>query len=150
MNTSNPIERKESVEVGLTASAMARDSLAEARRLELGEEKEILSDVQRQALEWLLTGEGATVKDAAEFAGVARSTVSRWLNSDPAFSEIYEAWREQQLKTNEAQMVGLEASALDVMGEAIRQRRDLRAAEFVIKQMMARRKKEGANRRADE
>jgi hypothetical protein len=54
------------------------------------------------------------------------------------------------LKTNEAQMVGLEASALDVIGEAIRQRRDLRAAEFVIKQMMARRKKEGANRRGDE
>jgi transposase len=150
MNTSNPIERKESVEVGLTASGMARDSLAEARRIELGVEKEIFTDAQRQALEWLLTGEGATVKDAAEFAGVARSTVSRWLHSDPAFSAIYEAWREQQLKTNEAQMGGLEASALDVMGEAIRQRRDVRAAEFVIKQMMGRRKKEGANWRMDE
>jgi predicted transcriptional regulator len=151
MSTSNEIGSKGMGEVGLTASGMNRDLLAEARRLEVGEAKEILSEEQRQALEWLLTGEGATVKDAAEFAGVARSTVSRWLNSDPAFGAIYEAWRQQQEKTNEAHMVGLEASALDVIGEAIRQRRDVRAAEFVIKQMMGRRnRREGANRRIDE
>jgi hypothetical protein len=52
-----------------------------------GERQVLLSDKQQLALEWLLTTNGS-VTEAAEFAGVTRATVSRWLNTDyarPAF-----------------------------------------------------------------
>jgi hypothetical protein len=110
----------------------------------------VLSEPQRRALEWLLSEEGATVKDAAEFAGVARSTVSRWLNSDPDFKAIYETWLAHQRQMNDAQLSGMEATALDVLHEAVRQRRDVRAAEFIIKQVTARRQRAERERQREQ
>ena len=142
MSISNPTKDKEPVEIGLSASPASRDSHAEPLASnELAQLALVLSEPQRQALEWLLTEENATVKDAAEFAGVTRATVSRWLNHDPNFRAAFEQWKRNQETVNEAQMVGIEAAALNVLDEAIRKRHDLRAAEFIIKQVTARRKK---------
>jgi len=99
----------------------------------------LLRREQRLALEWLMNEEGATIKDAAEYAGVTRATVSSWVNHDPDFRAIYFAWREHQDQMNDGEMVGLEAAAMVLLREAVQVRRDQRAAEFILKQAEARR-----------
>ena len=143
MDTSHNGERKELGRLDVTAPSQdAVHQIAPGALAPLVERVASLDDQQQQALEWLVSTENPTVKDAAEFAGVSRSTVSRWLNDDPNFIAAYTAWREQQAKVNEAHMAGLEASALNVLAEAVRQRRDLRAAMFVIRQMMVERRQQ--------
>ncbi len=55
----------------------------------------VLSTPQLQALEWLANG--GSITDAAQFAGVTRSTLHRWLKEDPDFLTAYTDWRNQSL-----------------------------------------------------
>ncbi|HSV15408.1 MAG TPA: hypothetical protein VLI90_14205 [Tepidisphaeraceae bacterium] len=104
-----------------------------------GDRQVCLSETQQQALEWLTNG--GSVTEAAQFAGVARNTVSRWLHNDPDFRAVYDAWIEQTALVSTARMAAVQESAVDVLIEAIRQRRDARVAMFVVKQTMDARKK---------
>jgi hypothetical protein len=71
----------------------------------------------------------------AQFAKACRQTVSRWLSSDPDFRAIYDAWRDQITTTTEGQLLGLGESAVATLAEAIRNRHDVRSAQFVIKHL---------------
>ena len=90
-----------------------------------------LSTAQEQALEWLTNG--GSINEAAQYAGVARQTVYRWLSSDPDFREFYDQWRQHVVAVVDGQLMGLSDSAVAALAHAIRDRQDVRAAEFLIK-----------------
>src|SRR5436305_15343204 len=75
-----------------------------------GERQVMLSEPQQQALEWLTNG--GSVTEAAQLAGVARNTVSRWLHHDPDFREMFDAAVEQAAMVTEARLVGLQEVAV--------------------------------------
>jgi hypothetical protein len=93
----------------------------------------MLSVPQDQALEWLMNG--GSIGEAAQFAGVCRQTVSRWLSTDPDFRAVYDAWRQQVANITEGQLLGLSESAVSALANAIRNRQDIKAAEFVLKHL---------------
>jgi hypothetical protein len=93
----------------------------------------MLSTQQDQALEWLMNG--GSITEAAQFAGVARQTVSRWLHSDEDFRAVYDAWRDQVTNITEGQLMGLSEAAVSTLANAVRDRQNVKAAEFVIKHL---------------
>jgi len=93
----------------------------------------ILSVPQQAALEWL-TG-GGSITEAAQLAGVCRQTVSEWLHNDPDFQAVYQSWRRQAMDMAEGRMVALTETALDNVTSAVREKRDLRASQFILKQL---------------
>ena len=90
-----------------------------------------LSALQHQALEWLMTGGSLT--EAAELVGVKRQTVSRWANHHVEFSRLYHQWQEQVRTGAEARLVGLTDAAIDNLIAAVRDSRDVKASQFVLK-----------------
>ncbi len=92
-----------------------------------------LSDPQEMALEWLMNG--GTVVDAAQYAGVCRQTIFRWLSSDPDFRAVFDNWREQVTTFTDGQLLGLADSAVATLANATRNRQDVHAAEFLIKHL---------------
>jgi len=92
-----------------------------------------LTGPQEIALQALL--EGKTVTRAAEAAGVARQTVSRWLHEDETFvaefnrrrAEIWDAGKLKMIQLIEAAVAALER-ALQSENEGIR----LRAAQWIL------------------
>ena len=138
MNTSHLPNHKLAVKNDLSASPASANTATEIGVIQTADRQVILSEPQRQVLEWLYNEEGATVKDAAEFAGVGRATIFRWIQADPDFNALYTAWRQQQEQAKEVQLSGLEAAALNVLNDAVRRRGDVRAAQFILKQMTAR------------
>ncbi len=93
----------------------------------------MLSGPQDQALEWLMNG--GSISEAAQFAGVCRQTVSRWLKTDPDFRAVYDNWREQVANITEGQLLGLSESAVAALANAIRNRQDVKSAAFVLKHL---------------
>ena len=110
------------------SASIASTEGSPSRRMELGE-------TQVKALEWLTSG--GSITEAAQFAGVARQTVSRWLKEDEDFRAIYDGWRDQIMTTTDGQLSALAESAVATLTDAIRGRRDVRAAQFVIKHLSA-------------
>ncbi len=95
----------------------------------------VLVEAQIRALEWLTNG--GSITEAAQFAGVARQTVSRWLKEDEDFRAIYDGWRDQIMTMTDGQLSALAESAIATLTDAIRDHRDVRAAQFVIKHLSA-------------
>jgi hypothetical protein len=124
MENNTPISHRDIPDTASTASAEASTS----RRMVLGE-------TQIKALEWLTSG--GSITEAAQFAGVARQTVSRWLKEDEDFRGIYDAWHDQIITMTDGQLAALAESAVATITDAIRDRRDVRAAQFVIKHLSA-------------
>lgn len=98
-----------------------------------------LSVSQQLALEWLTTG--GSITEAAQVAGVCRQTVSDWLHNDPDFQAAYQNWRQQSLAIAQARMIAMSDAAVDNLAAAIRDKHDLRASEFLLKQLAAAGKK---------
>ncbi len=98
----------------------------------------VLGETQIKAQEWLTNGESIT--EAAQFAGVARQTaggVSPWLKEDDDFRAIYDGWRDPIMPISDGQLAALAESAVAAITNAIRDHRDVRAAQFVIKHLSA-------------
>jgi alkanesulfonate monooxygenase SsuD/methylene tetrahydromethanopterin reductase-like flavin-dependent oxidoreductase (luciferase family) len=90
-----------------------------------------LSGPQRQAMEWLM--QGGSIVEAAQYAGVTRQTVSRWIHEDPDFATLFEHWQEQVKSINKARLVSLTEAAMDTVSDAIRNHRDVKAALTILK-----------------
>jgi hypothetical protein len=137
MSISTDPQHKSLPDIGLSASPASRDSQAEPATL-TPEPQVLLSDPQRHALEWL-NQKNATVSDAAEFAGVSRSTFYNWVDTDPNFRALYMAWLRQHARVGEAQIFASEVASVDAICQAVRDRGDLSAAMFIVRQAVARR-----------
>jgi hypothetical protein len=98
---------------------------------ESAERQVLLSTAQEHALEWLFNGGSLT--EAAQFAGVTRQTISRWLRCDEDFRTIYSAWREETAGIIHARLIAAGEAAMDVVVNAVREKRDLQAAQFVVR-----------------
>jgi len=94
-----------------------------------------LSSTQELALEWLTNG--GSITEAAQFAGVTRQTVTRWLRTDEDFQAVYTAWREEAAAIVQGRMIAASESAMDNILDAIRRKGDLRASQFVLKSLTA-------------
>jgi len=70
-----------------------------------------LTPDQAAALELLLAGQ--TITAAAAAVGVARETVSRWRNEDPAFQAAYNAALRSAYEANQKKLIDARAKALD-------------------------------------
>jgi alpha-beta hydrolase superfamily lysophospholipase len=66
---------------------------------------------QVEALDLLLAG--STVTEAAAALGVARETVSRWRNSDPAFMAAYNAALQSAYDATTARLLDARGKALE-------------------------------------
>jgi transposase-like protein len=86
---------------------------------------------QQQALEWLMSG--GSITEAAELVGVARQTVSRWINHHFEFTRLYQQWQEQIRTAAESRLLTLADAAVDNLMTAVQQSRDVRASQFVLK-----------------
>ena len=93
----------------------------------------LLSEQQRLALEWLMGG--GSIAEAAQYAGVVRQTVSRWLHDDAEFRALFDHWQKQIRAITQARLVGLSESALETVADAIRGKRDAKVALVVLKAM---------------
>ena len=91
-----------------------------------------LTPEQRTAIEWMTAGETALA--AATAAGVNRTTVYRWMKSDPQFQAAYNAWQNDVLATAKARLV----AATDVAVTAVvngMARGDAKTALTLLKQL---------------
>ncbi len=97
-----------------------------------------LSVAQEQALEWLFTG--GSVTEAAQFAGVTRQTVSRWLRTDSDFRLVYETWTSEAAVIMRARMLAASEAAMDNVIHAVAVKRDLQTSKFLLKAVATRAK----------
>ncbi len=72
-----------------------------------------LSPDQAAALDLLLAGQTVTATAAA--VGLARETVSRWRNSDPAFMAAYNAAIQSAYEAGQARLLDARARAVDTL-----------------------------------
>jgi hypothetical protein len=140
MSTSPDPQHKSLPDIGLSASPASPDSQPADPSTPTPDESQLLllSGPQRHALEWL-NQKNATVSDAAEFAGVSRSTFYHWVDTDPNFRALYLAWLRQHARVGDAQIFASEAASVDAICQAVRDRGDLPAAMFIVRQAVARR-----------
>jgi hypothetical protein len=129
------IKREPSLARVVAASDLPMPSIIED---ETAETQVLLSTAQEQALEWLFNGGSLT--EAAQFAGVTRQTISRWLRSDEDFRTIYSAWREETASIIQARLIAAGEVAMDVLLTAVREKRDLQAAQFVVRTITSERR----------
>jgi len=85
---------------------------------------------QEAALAALLGGQ--TITAAAAVAGVARSTVHRWLREDDSFAAAYNARRAELRDAAHARLLGLTDKALLALERALDEG-DVRAAALVLR-----------------
>ena len=90
-------------------------------------------------MEWLIGG--GSLGEAAQFAGVTRQTISRWLRSDPDFSAVYDAWKLESSQMLEGRLIAAGESAMDNLLNAVRVGHDVRASQFVLRALMDLRKR---------
>ena len=76
-----------------------------------------LSPDQAAALDLLLAGQTATAAAAA--VGVARETVSRWRNSDPAFQGAYNAALQSAHDAMAKKLLDARARAIDTLADLL-------------------------------
>ena len=91
-----------------------------------------LSGEQRMVIEWMTAGQ--TAMAAATAAGVARSTVYRWMKADPNFLAAYNQWQSDVLATAKARLV----AATDVAVSAVvgsMAKGDAKTAMALLKQL---------------
>jgi hypothetical protein len=143
MNTSIDPDPKSSADIGLTASPASRDIQAGTAPpaptpAPTPDRPVEFSEPQQQVIEWL-NQKDATVSDAVEFAGVSRTTFYNWVDTDPNFRAIYMTWLRQQGRVGDAQIYASEVAAVETICDAVRDRRDLSAAKFIVNQAFARR-----------
>ena len=79
-----------------------------------------LSLPQRRAI-GLLAG-GASIRAAAEGAGIGRSTLHRWLREDPHFRAAHNAWQEELMAIARSRVLGLADSAVNAVAAALENR----------------------------
>jgi hypothetical protein len=94
-------------------------------------EPRALDPTQLVALEALSAGR--TIADAAECAGVSRTTVHRWLKDDYAFRAEVNAARHALKQAAMARLDGLCDRAIDVLRQSLEQSNDPRIALEVLK-----------------
>ena len=87
---------------------------------------------QQTALELLLLGK--SVAETAKSAGVARSTVHRWLKHDAAFRAAYNEWHDQLMQSSRSRLLMLTDKATDALEKAL-EAGDARARLQLLKGM---------------
>lgn len=96
-------------------------------RITRGTPKDELTADQAAALDLLLAGQ--TVTAAAAAVGVARETVSRWRNSDPAFQAAYNAALQSVYDAGQARLLEARGKALDRLAALV----DSKTPEIALK-----------------
>jgi hypothetical protein len=79
---------------------------------------EALSTPKRQALTALIRG--SNIKDAAQTAGVHRTTLHRWISSHPDFAAAYNAWQQECKESTKTQLLSVAQEALVAVVNAIK------------------------------
>jgi hypothetical protein len=91
-----------------------------------------LSTPKREALTALIAGSNIT--DAAQIAGVHRTTLHRWITSDPDFAAAYNAWQHECRESTKVKLLGTVNDALASVTTAIKEG-DRRMAYRLIKDL---------------
>jgi len=76
-----------------------------------------LSTPQRTALTALIRG--SNIKDAAQTAGVHRTTLHRWISSNPTFRAAYNAWQHECKESTKTKLLSVVQDALSTVISAI-------------------------------
>jgi hypothetical protein len=91
-----------------------------------------LSVPQCRALETLMSGQ--TVWDAAEAAGVGRTTFYRWMNEDAGFRAAYNAWRRDMAEATHGSILALTEPAVRAVAAAL-EKGDVKTAMVLLKSL---------------
>src|SRR5437764_191730 len=133
MGTSTNTKHNPSANRELSAPSQAPDNQLQPQQPQLQPPEApvaVLDDAKRNALEWLNNEKNATVSDAAEFAGVSRSTFYHWVDHDPQFRLLYLTWLQQHQRIGDGQVFAAEVASVDAICDAARHGGDLSAARF--------------------
>ncbi len=98
------------------------------------EPREQLSPAQSKAMEMLASGH--TIAIAAESAGVARSTIYRWLKGDAAFVAAFNAWQQDMLDTARGRLLALTDTAVTAVAKSM-EKGDAKTALVLLKHLGA-------------
>src|SRR5579884_1980191 len=77
---------------------------------------------------------GMSFPKAAEAAGVGRTTIYRWVQSDPHFRAAYNAWQHETRESAHARLLKLTEKAVEVVEAAMR-RSDEKTAVALLKHL---------------
>jgi terminase small subunit-like protein len=77
----------------------------------------VLAKEQQVVLEGLVVGK--PLKELSEAAGVARSTIYRWMKHDAAFRAAYNQWHEQMLESGRSRLLMMVDTAADSLQKAL-------------------------------
>ena len=72
-----------------------------------------------QQLALAALAEGCNYTDSAERASVSRVTLWRWINSDPAFAAVYNAWKQELAESLRTQLLTAAPNASATILKAI-------------------------------
>ena len=101
------------------------------RNLTNGDTTPELSEQQRTACDLIVAGRN--LQDVAEAVGVARPTVSRWLNHEPAFIAAVNARRQELWESTVDELRGLIPQALQVLKAELDGETPLKAAIEIMR-----------------
>ena len=82
---------------------------------------------------------GQSFAQAAEAAGVNRTTIYRWVQGDPRFQAAYNAWKQEMSESANSRLLKLAERAVDVVEKAL-EKGDARVAVQMLKHMAVMRK----------
>lgn len=86
----------------------------------------------RQRLAFVALARGSSMKKASEHAGVARSTLYRWINEHPGFRAAYDRWKATTQMSAHGQVLALQDLAVEVIKEQLEFKRDAKLAERIL------------------
>jgi transposase-like protein len=92
----------------------------------------VLASGQSSVLDYLRLGK--SVAETARTSGVGRTTIYRWLKSDPAFQAAYNQWQEGMEESARSRLSTLTDKAVDALEKAL-EGGDARTAMQLLKNM---------------
>jgi transposase len=86
----------------------------------------------RQRLALVSLARGSSMTKASQDAGVARSTLYKWVNEHPGFRAAYDRWKAITQMSAHGQVLALQDLAAEVIKEQLEFKRDARLAERIL------------------
>jgi hypothetical protein len=94
-----------------------RSDAANLAKVQGGAAGEVVAESQQAVLELMRMGK--SVAETARTTGMSRSTIYRWLKTDPAFAAAYNQWQDELEQHSRSRLYGMMDLAADALEKAL-------------------------------